>query len=137
MYSHIFIGVTDFARAHHFYAAVMDALGLEQRFIDASKPWAGWHCEGKSRPFLVIGHPFNGQAHSHGNGQMIALAADDWGAVQRAHAAALASGGSCEGAPGLRPHYHTNYYGAYFRDPDANKLGVACHVPTSQLKPTT
>jgi lactoylglutathione lyase len=43
------------------------------------------------------------------------------------HAIALASGGSCEGAPGLRPEYHAHYYGAYFRDPDGNKLAVACH----------
>jgi catechol 2,3-dioxygenase-like lactoylglutathione lyase family enzyme len=128
MYSHIFIGVTDFARALHFYTAVMGTLGLEQRFADATKPWAGWHSEGKMRPFLVIGHPFDGQAHQPGNGQMIALAASDRSTVQLAHAAALASGGVCEGPPGLRPHYHANYYGAYFRDPDGNKLCVACHA---------
>lgn len=38
-------------------------------------------------------------------------------------------GGSSEGAPGLRPDYHEHYYGAYFRDPDGNKLCVACHLP--------
>ena len=42
-------------------------------------------------------------------------------------AAALAHGGTCEGSPGLRPEYHAHYYGAYFRDPDGNKLCVACH----------
>ena len=40
---------------------------------------------------------------------------------------ALANGGTCEGAPGLRPHYHANYYGAYFRDTEGNKVGVVCH----------
>jgi len=42
---------------------------------------------------------------------------------------ALASGGVSEGAPGLRPEYHANYYGAYFRDTEGNKLCVACHAP--------
>jgi lactoylglutathione lyase len=46
-----------------------------------------------------------------------------------AHALALAQGGSCEGAPGVRAHYHAHYYGAYFRDPDGNKLCVVCHAP--------
>ena len=45
------------------------------------------------------------------------------------HARALELGGTCEGPPGLRPQYHAHYYGAYFRDPDGNKLCVACHQP--------
>jgi len=49
--------------------------------------------------------------------------------VDRAHATALAQGGACEGPPGLRPHYHADYYGAYFRDPEGNKLCVCCHTP--------
>ena len=48
---------------------------------------------------------------------------------QKRAAAAIAAGGSCEGAPGLRPQYHADYYGAYFRDPDGNKLAVCCHRP--------
>jgi lactoylglutathione lyase len=62
-----------------------------------------------------------------GNGQMVALLAATRAQVDAAHALALAHGGRCEGPPGLRPHYHANYYGAYFRDPDGNKLCVACH----------
>jgi catechol 2,3-dioxygenase-like lactoylglutathione lyase family enzyme len=58
---------------------------------------------------------------------MIALLAKSRDIVGRSHAAALANGGKCEGAPGLRPHYHPNYYGAYFRDPDGNKICVCCH----------
>ncbi|OXH86721.1 glyoxalase, partial [Burkholderia multivorans] len=49
--------------------------------------------------------------------------------VDRCHALALQHGGTCEGPPGLRPHYHRDYYGAYFRDPDGNKLCVVCHRP--------
>jgi catechol 2,3-dioxygenase-like lactoylglutathione lyase family enzyme len=44
-------------------------------------------------------------------------------------ALALSLGGQCEGAPGLRPHYHANYYGTYFRDPEGNKLCLCCHDP--------
>ena len=47
--------------------------------------------------------------------------------MQDVHALALAHGGTCDGPPGLRPEYHAHYYGAYFRDPDGNKLCVACH----------
>ena len=51
--------------------------------------------------------------------------------VDVAHATALAHGGLSEGAPGLRPEYTPSYYGAYFRDPDNNKMCVACHTPPS------
>jgi hypothetical protein len=60
---------------------------------------------------------------------MTALLAPTRASVNACHAAALIHGGICEGAPGLRPHYHPNYYGAYFRDPEGNKLGVSCHDP--------
>ena len=63
-----------------------------------------------------------------GNGQMLALQAPSRAAVDAAYAAALAHGGSGDGEPGLRPHYHADYYGAYFRDPDGNKLCVVCHA---------
>jgi lactoylglutathione lyase len=49
--------------------------------------------------------------------------------VQQAHEVALQNGGISEGQPGLRPEYHPHYCGAYFRDPDGNKLCVACHEP--------
>jgi catechol 2,3-dioxygenase-like lactoylglutathione lyase family enzyme len=131
MFSHIFSSVTDFKRAHRFYAALMDVLGLEQRFFDEAKPWAGWHSEGQSRPYFVICHPFDGQPQGAGNGQMVAFNAATRAVVDAAYAAALAHGGLSEGAPGLRSEYHPHYYGAYFRDPDNNKMCVACHAPPS------
>jgi lactoylglutathione lyase len=60
---------------------------------------------------------------------MVAFLAASRAIVDSAHAVALAHGGRTEGPPGLRPQYHEHYYGAYFRDPDGNKLCVACHVP--------
>jgi predicted lactoylglutathione lyase len=82
-----------------------------------------------ARPLFLIGKPFNGLAASPGNGQMIALLAASRKMVDLAHAIALSAGATCEGPPGLRPQYHENYYGAYFRDLDGNKLCVCCHDP--------
>ena len=65
---------------------------------------------------------------------MMALVAPGRAADDQAHAIALAHGGACEGAPALRPHYHPDYYGAYVRDPDGNKLCVCCHTP--EKRPT-
>lgn len=129
MFSHIMVGVSDFDRALAFYDALMAELGLTPRFRDRGKPWAGWQSTPGPRPLFVIGRPYDGDAPSPGNGQMVSFLAADRDTVRRAHAAALAHGGRCEGPPGPRPHYHAHYYGAYFRDPDGNKLSVACHQP--------
>lgn len=130
MFSHIFIGVSQFHRALAFYRALMPVLGIAERFCDATRPWAGWQSEPGPRPLLLIGVPSDGQPHQPGNGQMTALLAASRDIVDRAHAVALASGGVCEGAPGPRPEYHPHYYGAYFRDTEGNKLCVVCHIPT-------
>jgi lactoylglutathione lyase len=128
VFSHIFMSVSDFDRAFNFYRPLMNSLGVELRFCDHEKPWAGWHSAGKERPFFVICKPHNGQPHHAGNGQMVAFAATSQAAVRATHQVALENGGTCEGPPGLRPQYHANFYGAYFRDPDGNKLCVACHA---------
>jgi predicted lactoylglutathione lyase len=57
---------------------------------------------------------------------MVALKAHSRAAVEAFHAAALAHGGVCEGAPGLRPQYNADFYAAYVRDPDGNKLAAVC-----------
>lgn len=128
MFSHIFVGVSDFDRALAFYAPLMSCLGLEMRFCERSRPWAGWQSPGVARPVFLIGKPYDEQPHHRGNGQMAAFLAATRQVVNSAHAVALAHGGVSEGEPGLRSEYHANYYGAYFRDPDANKLCVACHA---------
>ena len=127
MMSHVFIGVANFERALLFYSAVMNTLDLQLKFAEPDKPGAGWVSRTHARPLFLIGHPFNGAPHAAGNGQMIALLAPSRAAVDLAHATAVEHGATCEGAPGLRPHYHANYYGAYFRDVDGNKLCVCCH----------
>lgn len=62
---------------------------------------------------------------------MVALLAGNRMLVNRAYQTALSHGGTSEGLPGLRSEYHEHYYGTYFRDPDGNKLCVACHTPES------
>lgn len=127
MLSHVYVGINDFEPAFAFYSAVMADLGTRLRFSDAAKPWAAWQPAEGGRPLFIIGKPYDGEAASCGNGQMMALLAPTREAVDRAHASAMAHGGRCEGPPALRPHYHANYYGAYFRDPEGNKLCVVCH----------
>lgn len=132
MFSHVMVGVSDFDRAMAFYRPVMDALGIALRFVEDDRPWAGWQSSPDPRPLFLIGRPHDRQLHQAGNGQMVAFLAGSRAQVDAAHAMALANGGRCEGPPGLRPEYHTHYYGAYFRDPDGNKLAVACHQPETR-----
>lgn len=129
MLSHVFVGITDFDRALAFYQPIMDALNLQMKFCDSGKPWAAWMSQDAPRPLFVIGTAFDEQPATPGNGQMIALLASSREIVNRCHALAMAHGGSCEGPPGLRTHYHPDYFGAYMRDPDGNKLCVCCHEP--------
>jgi len=133
VFSHVFVSISDFERAYGFYSAVMQNLGIELRFCEPEKPWAGWHSAGRSRPFFVICKPYNGQPHDPGNGQMVAFMARDRTTVRESYQTALRHGGTCEGPPGPRPHYHPNYYGAYFRDPDGNKICVASHGPEADV----
>lgn len=127
MFSHIFVGVSDFNRAMAFYEPVMNALGVEPRFCDRERPWAGWQSQPEPRPLFLVGKPYNKMPHDAGNGQMVAFLAKSRAQVDQVYTLALANGGTSEGAPGLRPEYHEHYYGAYFRDPDGNKLCVVCH----------
>jgi len=129
MFSHIFVSVSDFEPALAFYNPLMSSLGIQARFCDASRPWAGWQSSSNPRPLFVITKPYDQKPHHPGNGQMVAFLAESRAVVRSAYETALANGGVSEGVPGLRPEYHEHYYGAYFRDPDGNKLCVACHSP--------
>jgi lactoylglutathione lyase len=130
MFSHIVLSTNDFARALAFYRPLMAMLGLHERFCEPERPWAGWETAPGVRPLLIIGPPYDREAANAGNGTVVALLAPDRPTVDDAHALALQLGGRDEGAPGLRPEYHANYYGAYFRDRDDNKLCVVCHAPS-------
>ena len=124
MYSHTTIGANDLARAKDFYDAVLEPLGLEIRYSGGGI--IGWGLPGGRPQFLVV-RPFDGGDPSVGNGSMIALLAETRSVVDACYAVAMAQGALDEGGPSLRPHYHRNYYGAYFRDPDGNKICIVCH----------
>lgn len=129
MLSHVHVGVSNFERAFAFYRPLMEILGYPLKFREAGKKWAGWMPSATQRPLFLIGEPYDGKPAASGNGQMVALLAGTRSIVDRCYDAALANGGQSEGPPGLRPHYHPNYYGAYFRDLDGNKVCVCCHEP--------
>lgn len=123
MYSHMTLGTNDWDAAKPFWSAVTDVLGFPLLF-ESEKGAAYGELKGQ---IIFIGPAFDGEPASHGNGTHVAFLAKNRAAVDAFHAAALENGGTDEGAPGLRPHYHANYYGAYVRDPDGNKLQAVCH----------
>ncbi len=106
----------------------MAELGLICKFREAH--WVGWMQPGVDRPLFMINLPYDDNPATIGNGQMVAFVAKTRDSVDRFHALAVRQGGTCEGPPGLRPQYHADYYGAYVRDPDGNKLCICCHEPT-------
>lgn len=127
MFSHVTLGCADTPRGIAFYDAVLATLGLKR--IETFETSAAYATAPETSPQFWITRPFDEAAPSAGNGVTIAFEATDRASVDAFHAAALAHGGTDEGAPGLRPHYHPDYYGAYARDPDGNKICCACHRP--------
>ena len=126
MFSHITIGSNDVAKAKAFYDSLLKPLGLVRHL---EFPNALGYGPAGGRPQFWVVSPLDKKAASVGNGITIGLDAADRPAVDAAHKAGLAAGGKDEGAPGLRTHYHPNYYGAYLRDLDGNKICVVCHKP--------
>lgn len=115
------LGTNDLARATRFYDAALAPLGLVRRATEDSEVGYGHPTDRRTR--LWITRPFDGKPATVGNGSMPALVAPSQDAVKAFHAAALAHGGSDEGAPGLRPHGPA-FFAAYVRDPDGNKLSA-------------
>lgn len=128
-FSHVTLGIADIDRALAFYRPLMKALGWTERFPGSTPPgpWAGWQEPGHDRPLFIVTLPVDENAPNPGNGTMVAFSVATRAEVDAAHALALTHGASDEGAPGPRPEYHPDYYGAYLRDPDGNKLCVVCH----------
>jgi catechol 2,3-dioxygenase-like lactoylglutathione lyase family enzyme len=136
MFNYVSLGSNDLERAALFYDAVLEPLGLRRCDTSGESNWDGWVGWGRYEPGgaheLWVCTPFDGGVATPGNGTMVALRASSWDAVQRFHAAALTHGGSSEGAPALRAQYNADFYAAYVRDPDGNKLAAVCrgyHAP--------
>ena len=137
MFTYVSLGSTDLARSARFYDATLGALGLKRCDTSGENSWDGWigwgtyENHGQAELALWLCKPFDGQAVTAGNGTMVALRATSWNQVDDFHAAAIANGGTSEGAPGIRPQYNPDFYAAYVRDPDGNKLAAVCRGFTS------
>jgi catechol 2,3-dioxygenase-like lactoylglutathione lyase family enzyme len=117
------VGTNDLERAGRFYDAVLPLLGYIRQKQAPGEIGSAGRDDVRCRFWVV--EPFNREPATFGNGVTIALVAPTRAAVDAFHAAALAAGGTDEGAPGLRP-FHASFYAAFIRDPDGNKLAAVC-----------
>jgi catechol 2,3-dioxygenase-like lactoylglutathione lyase family enzyme len=115
------LGTNDLARAARFYDAALAPLGFVRRATERTE--LGYGLPEDRRTRIWITQPFDGNPATVGNGSMPAFVAPDQDAVRAFHRAALAAGGTDEGPPGLRP-YGPQFFAAYVRDPDGNKLSA-------------
>jgi catechol 2,3-dioxygenase-like lactoylglutathione lyase family enzyme len=126
MLDHAGFPVSDYARSKAFYLQALAPLGyvliMEVQQDENDSPAAGFGGGGK--PDFWIGGEGGLQRPIH-----IAIAAQNRAAVDAFYRAALAAGGKDNGAPGLRPHYHPNYYAAFVLDPDGHNIEAVCHTP--------
>jgi catechol 2,3-dioxygenase-like lactoylglutathione lyase family enzyme len=122
MLGHLSFGVADLARAIAFYDAALAPLGAVR--VWASGTGAGYGPPGGNDRLALKRQA--GPVAPPGPGFHLAFAAPDRAAVDAFHRAALASGGRCNGPPGLRPHYGPTYYAAFVIDPDGHRLEAVC-----------
>jgi catechol 2,3-dioxygenase-like lactoylglutathione lyase family enzyme len=127
MFDHIGFPVSDLARSRAFYERALAPLGLAVRMQVTREQSRGYEGVGfgpPNRPSFWIGNgaALRGQLH-------LAFVAPDRRTVDAFHRVALAAGATDNGAPGLRAHYHPNYYGAFVLDPDGHNIEAVCHAP--------
>ena len=121
MIDHVTFGVSDFDRSVRFYNRAFAPLGVRRLFDDDSGP-AKATGYGDTRPWFWIAQhdPASGKLH-------VAIRAASRDAVDLFHRAGLLAGGTDNGPPGLRPHYHRGYYGAFVLDPDGHNIEAVFH----------
>lgn len=124
--SHITLGTNDYDRATRFYDKVLSTLEFERVPKPVGKP--PLYSKNNEMPYLYLYKPFDGRPATWGNGTHVAFLAETVEKVDAFYAAALENGGSDEGPPGVREHYGPDYYAAYVRDPDGNKLQAVCYT---------
>lgn len=120
MIDHIGFGVTDFARSKEFFVKALAPLGIG--IVMEGEGGVGIGSNG--HPFLWLDPQAKVATPMH-----LAFTAARRSEVDEFHRAALAAGGKDNGAPGLRPHYHANYYGAFVIGPDGHNVEAVCHRP--------
>ncbi|NGN40704.1 VOC family protein [Mesorhizobium sp. CGMCC 1.15528] len=126
MIDHLGISVSNFDASKTFYDQAFAPLGASLLYVvppeyTGGKKVGGY---GRERPVFWL-H----EASPTGPGRHYAFTARSRAEVDAFHKAALAAGGKDNGAPGLRPHYHADYYGAFVFDPDGNNVEAVCHAP--------
>ena len=128
MIDHVGFSVSDYARAKKFYEQALAPLGytlvMEVTAEQAGQPGGGFGRDGKPDFWIGGGGKLDKPVH-------VAFTANDRGTVDAFYRAALAAGGKDNGPPGLRAHYHPNYYGAFVLDPDGHNIEAVCHAPAS------
>ena len=117
MIHHVSVGTNDLERSKRFYDAVLPIVGILP--LAVAQDGVGYSC-GTFHFSMQV--PIDGKPASVGNGSHIAFGVENRGMVDRFYAIALENGGSSDGEPGMRPSYDPNYYSAFVRDPDGNKL---------------
>jgi catechol 2,3-dioxygenase-like lactoylglutathione lyase family enzyme len=132
MIDHTGVIVTDFEKSKTFYSTALGAIGLSllKEFpaaVTGSTDIAGFGSPENSKhglgPEFWIARGSPGSVLVH-----VAFRVPNRNLVDAFHKAALAAGGRDNGAPGLRPHYHPNYYGGFVRDPDGHNIETVCHA---------
>lgn len=121
MFDHVKFGVSDFAASRAFYLRALAPIGI--KVVAEGEPTYGIELSADDSTSLVLFETAQKPAHLH-----IAFKADSRAQVDAFHRAALAAGGKDHGAPGLRPHYHANYYAAFVLDPDGHNIELVCHA---------
>lgn len=127
MLDHLGFTVTDYPRSRAFYAQALAPLGFAvvmevTRDMTGGYEGCGFGPPGRSQFWVGVG---TGEAS---RGMHIAFTAQTRAQVDAFYAAAIAAGGIDNGAPGLRTHYHPNYYGAFVIDPDGHNIEAVCHA---------
>jgi len=123
MIDHIVLSVRDLVASRRFYAAALGPLGYT--IVKEGKGLVGFGAGSKADLWIWEREPRTGDAH-------VAFRCATRGMVDAFHAAALAGGGRDHGAPGLRPVYHADYYGAFLLDPDGNNIEAVCQEPAGR-----
>jgi len=128
MIDHLGLAVSDLQRSRRFYEAALRPLDIAM-LMEVTPEQKG--TPGMALGFGADGKPFFwiGDDERPAPGTHVAFTAQSRAAVDAFHSAALAAGGRDNGAPGLRPWYHENYYGAFVHDPDGINVEAVCHAP--------
>ena len=127
---HVSFGVRDVKKAKAFYDPVLAAIGYKpvMPFSLGATLVAVGYGETEGRPEFWIQLPYNQEPSSAGNGVHVAFDCATRAEVDAFYLAALDHGGVDDGKPGLRAEYHPDYYGAFVRDADGNKIEACCHT---------